>query len=223
MQTQYDDIIVINPILTPKASIIWLHGLGASGYDFVDMVTALNLPEDMAVRFIFPHAPMREITINGGYKMRGWFDIHALSIEATQDELGMKEALEILEKLIIKEISQGIPSENIIIAGFSQGAAVAIHAALSSKHTFAGILALSGFLLQKILPNVISNSNKNTPILMLHGTHDDVVPLEWAEVSVNLLKNLNFNAKLLTYPVAHTLSGEEIDVIAQWLKNVLKK
>jgi phospholipase/carboxylesterase len=223
MQTQYDNNIVINPILTPKASIIWLHGLGANGYDFVDMVTALNLPEDMAVRFIFPHAPMREITINGGYKMRGWFDIHALSIDAPQDKLGMNEALEILEKLIIKEISHGIPSENIIIAGFSQGAAVALHVALSSKHTFAGILALSGFLLQKILPTSISQSNKNTPILMLHGKHDDVVPLEWAEFSRDLLAKLDFNAKLLTYAIAHTVCGEEIDVIAEWLKTVLKK
>lgn len=222
MQIQHDDAIVINSELTPKASVIWLHGLGASGHDFIGMAAALNLPKNMAVRFIFPHAPMRQITINGGYKMRGWFDIQALTIDAPQDEIGMKDSLEILERLIAKEMALGIQSRNIIIAGFSQGAAVAMHAGLSSKHAFGGILALSGFLLQKILPTIISDVNKNTPILMLHGKHDDVVPLEWAEISVKLLKKLDFNAKLLTYPVAHTICGEEIDCLAQWLRDVLK-
>jgi phospholipase/carboxylesterase len=222
MQTQYDDAIIINPVLSPKASIIWLHGLGASGYDFIDMVPALNLPEDMAVRFIFPHAPMRKITINQGYKMRAGFDIHSFDADAVQDELGMKESLAILDQLIAKEIASGIPSKNIVIAGFSQGATVALHAALSLKYTFAGILALSGFLLQNVLPPESNFNNKDTPILMLHGTYDDVVSLKWAELSKDFLVKSNFNVKLLTYPVAHTVCEEEIEVIAQWLKDVLK-
>jgi phospholipase/carboxylesterase len=222
MQTSYDDVIIINPTHPPKASVIWLHGLGASGYDFTSIVPTLNLPEKMAVRFIFPHAPIRKITINEGYKMRGWFDIHALTLDAPQDVLGMKESLTILEKLITKEITTGIPSRNIVLAGFSQGAAMVLHAALSLNHTFAGILALSGFLLRKALPTSINQNNKDTHILMLHGQYDELIPLEWAELSKDLLIKLNFNVELLTYATEHNVCEEEIRTIAQWLQNVLK-
>jgi phospholipase/carboxylesterase len=221
MQKQYDNTIVINPTLTPKTSIIWLHGLGASGHDFIDMVTALNLPKEMAVKFIFPHAPMREITLNGGYEMRAWFDIHALTVDAPQDEHGMKESLAILEQLVINEINLGIPSNRIVLAGFSQGAAVVLHAALSAKYAFAGILALSGFLLQKALPDPINLNNKNTPILMLHGKYDNVVPLLWAKSSKDLLTKLDFNIQLITYAIEHNVCEEEISDISRWLQDIL--
>lgn len=223
MQKQYNDVIEINPISSPKATVIWLHGLGASGYDFVNITAALNLPRAMAVRFIFPHAPMRKITINGGYKMRAWFDIYALNPNAPQDELGMKESLIILEQLIAKEISLGIPSERIIIAGFSQGAAVAMHAALSLKYKFAGILALSGFLLPKAFPSTIDINNTNTPILMLHGKYDTMVSLNWAESARDMLIELNFSdIKLQTYDVEHSVCEEEIRAIALWMQSILK-
>lgn len=221
MQKQYNDVVEINPVLAPKASVIWLHGLGADGYDFTNIVAALNLPEKMAVRFIFPHAPMRKITLNAGYEMRGWFDVYALSVDAPQDEYGLKEALGILDLLVAKEISLGIPSEKIVIAGFSQGAAIALHAVLSLKNKFAGILALSGFLLQKILPQQISAINKETPILMMHGEYDDIVPIDWALISRNKLQELGFNPDWKTYPIEHSVCGEEIAIIADWLSEIL--
>lgn len=220
MQKQYNDVIEINPSSSPKVSVIWLHGLGADGYDFVGIANELNLPEEMGVRFVFPHAPIRKITLNSGYKMRGWFDIYALSEEAPQDETGMKEALEILEQLVAKEIALGISSEKIIIAGFSQGAAVALHAALSSKYKFAGILALSGFLLQKILPQPISVLNKGTPILMMHGECDDLISMDWALIARDKLLELEFNIAFETYATEHNVCAEEIAAIADWIQNI---
>lgn len=221
MQKQYNDIVEINPSLPPKASVIWLHGLGADGYDFVGIANELDLPEELGVRFVFPHAPIRKITLNSGYKMRGWFDVYALSAEAPQDAEGMKEALAILEQLVAREISLGISSENIIIAGFSQGATVALHAALTFKYKFAGILSLSGFLLQKILPSPISVLNKDTPILMMHGEDDDLIPMDWALIARDKLLELEFNIAFETYAAEHNVCAEEIAAIAYWIQNIL--
>lgn len=221
MQKQYENIVAINPKLSPKASVIWLHGLGADGYDFSHIVSALNLPKEMAVRFVFPHAPIRKITLNAGQKMRGWFDVYALNADASQDEAGLKESLTILQQLITKEISLGIPSEKIIIAGFSQGAAVVLHAALSLEHKFAGVLALSGFLLQKILPPKISIVNKKTPIVMMHGEYDDIVPIDWALSSRDKLLELGFNVVWKTFSMEHNVCEEEIVAISAWMKEIL--
>jgi phospholipase/carboxylesterase len=211
-----------NPNNKPTASVIWLHGLGADGHDFADIAPQLNLPKEASIRFIFPHAPIRPITINGGFKMRAWFDCYALDANAPQDELGIRESQQAIEQLIQKELASGIPSNKIVLAGFSQGGAMALHCGLRYTQQLAGILVLSGFLpLAAKLANELNNNNLATPILMLHGENDDIVPLEWAMLSKNKLENLKLKIEWHTYQIRHHLCADEIYAIAKWLRLIL--
>ena len=175
-----DETTVINPKEEVTNSVILLHGLGASSNDFIDIIPMMNLPN---TRFILPQAPNIPITMNNGFKMPAWFDVFELKKEAKQDEKGIRKSEQFIKKLIEKEIESGISSEHIVIAGFSQGAAMSLQTGLRIDHKLSGILVLSGFLplIDKI--DEINDKNKTTPILMLHGTDDDIVPIEWAEIA----------------------------------------
>lgn len=218
------ETIEINPKnIKPKASIIWLHGLGADGYDFVDIVPQLKLPQEIGVRFVFPHAPVIPITCNGGMAMRAWFDIAALDGKKfIDDEIGIHESAKLINQLIAKEIARGIPNERIILAGFSQGAVMALHCGLRYSEKLAGILALSGFLvLADKLAAEKNLANQNTPILMLHGTCDGIVKFEWAEQAYQKLVAEKCNVQFKSYPMQHCVCGEEIVDIANWLGQIL--
>ena len=214
--------VEINPKqLPPKVSVIWLHGLGASGYDFVDFIPELNLPVELAVRFVFPHAPVRPITKFNRMKMRGWFDIFELSKDALQDETGIYNSQQLIDVLIEQELAR-VSRAKIILAGFSQGGAMALHCGLRYPKTLGGILVLSGFLtLADKLSIEKNNANQNTPILMLHGEHDPIVQIAWAEQSFSSLKKLGLNAKWKSYPMEHAVCNEEAMDIARWFKEIL--
>jgi len=202
----------------PTHAIIWLHGLGASANDFPPVVPELGLIDSRSIRFIFPQAPDRHITVNGGALMPGWYDIRGMDIADKQDASGMAEAKTILDDLIEQQIAAGISSENIIIAGFSQGGAVAYHVGVRSKHTLGGILALSTYLpFADLVAQEQSKMNIQTPILANHGTHDPVVPLQYGQDSADFLINLGYAVKWQTYPMAHQVVMEQLKDIGTWI------
>lgn len=207
----------------PEHAIIWLHGLGASSSDFPPVVPELGLKEDRPIRFIFPQAPSRPITVNGGMVMPGWYDIKGMDIADKQDEVGMDESKNTLDDLIEAQIQLGISSENIIIAGFSQGGAVAYHTGLRSKYKLAGILSLSTYI--PFSEHVASEHNKVnllTPILSMHGTLDPVVPVELGQAAVDLLSGLGYQIKWQTYPMQHQVVMQQINDIGDWINQVFE-
>jgi phospholipase/carboxylesterase len=201
----------------PQGSVIWLHGLGADGHDFEPIVPELRLPEELALRFVFPHAPMRPVTINGGMKMRAWFDILSLDRDGLADEAGVRESTAILEALIQREIERGIDASNIVIAGFSQGGAIAMHAALRSKQKLAGLMALSTYL---PLASELGDDVVKLPIFMAHGTFDPVLPMALGRESADLLLAKGLDVEWHDYPMAHAVCAEEIEDIRRWLLTV---
>ena len=206
----------------PTASIIWLHGLGADGHDFEAMVPQLNLPHDFGARFIFPHAPNRPITLNNGYVMRGWYDIINLKFGEQEDAAGMAESSAAITQLIETEMSRGIPSHRILLAGFSQGGAVVLHTALRSKHKLAGIMALSTYLpFSQTLKIEASAENKNIPIFMAHGLQDDIVKYQYAAQSRSVLEQNHYPINWHDYPMPHSVCMDEINDIRAWLLSLL--
>lgn len=219
--SQFLESIEIKSTTDPKYSVIWLHGLGADGHDFVNIVPQFNLAPELGIRFIFPHAPKRSITLNAGYRMRAWFDIYELNANAPQDEVGIRQSQQLINQLIEREISLGVPSEHVVLAGFSQGGSMALHCGLRYSQKLAGILVLSGFLLLvNNLADEISPVNKSIPILMAHGEYDNIVPIEWAEVSKQRLIDLGLNVQWKSYPIAHHVCAEEIMDISNWLRKL---
>lgn len=222
MPTNYLDCIEVEPSQTAKASIIWLHGLGADGHDFEAIVPQLRISPELAIRFIFPNAPIRAITINNGYRMSGWYDITGNDFRAREDIEGIQQSADSIAALIKRENERGVPTHKIIVAGFSQGAAIALHTGLRYPETLAGILALSGYLpLAHTLPTEASAANRKTSIMMAHGQFDPMVQLKWAEHSRDYLLHLNYTVSWHTYPMEHAVCGEEILQIANWIKQVL--
>ncbi len=220
MQKSQLDTVIVGPEESPAATVIWMHGLGADGYDFADIVPQLQLPED--IKFIFPHAPVRPVTLNAGMKMRAWFDVYELGENAKLDEEGIYAAQQLIDELIDYEIAAGVPSGKIVLAGFSQGAAMALHCGLRYSKKLAGILALSGFLLlADRAADEINKANKRIPILMMHGTVDDIVPLKFGQRSRELLHNFGFEVEWHEYPMPHTVCPEEIQQVSTWLQNIL--
>jgi len=211
-------IVETNPKQLPaKATVIWLHGLGASGYDFVDFIPELNLPMEARVRFVFPHAPVRPVTNFNHMKMRAWFDVVELSEDGLQDEAGIAQSHQLITALIEQE-SAHLPSSKIFLAGFSQGGAMALHCGLRYPKALGGILVLSGFLvLADKLQAEKSTANKKTPIMMLHGERDPIVPMSWAEHSRDCILNLGYNVAWHNYPMEHTVCGEEARDIGAWI------
>lgn len=214
--------IEINPNEAPQASIILLHGLGASGYDFADIAKQLNLPPELNVRFVLPHAPIMPVQYADGAEMRAWFDIADLSGESPEDEIGIRKSQLLIEDLIAHELEQNIPSEKILLAGFSQGGAMALYCGLRCQKKLAGILVLSSWL--PLIHTVIeeqAEANKNTPIMMMHGNQDNIVPLAWGKKSCDYLKQIGYNIVLNTYTMQHSVCPNELVDISQWLKNLL--
>lgn len=223
MSTPLLECIEINTAEPCHHSVIWLHGLGASGNDFEPIVPELGLPKDRGVRFVFPHAPVRPITINGGATMRGWYDITSLDFgERKQDTSGIVESAAFIEALIDAEIQRGIDSRNIILAGFSQGGAIALYAGLTTAHKLGGIMALSTYLpIQDETLARITEHGKQLPVFMAHGQYDDVIQIQHAEQSHSILKDQGINVEWHSYPMPHSVSPEEISDISVWLKGQL--
>lgn len=207
----------------PKHAIIWLHGLGATSSDFPPIVPELGLDSERVIRFVFPQAPNRAITINGGMVMPGWYDIKGIRIEDKQDAQGMQESQAMLEALIQQQVALGVPAENIILAGFSQGGAVAYHTFLRSQHRFAGMLNLSTYL--PFADNVnVEQTKKNieTPIFVSHGTADPVVPIALGEGSAKHLRELGYQVEWKTYPMEHQVMMTQIEDIGAWINSVFE-
>lgn len=208
--------IVLDRGQSPKHSMIWLHGLGADGEDFVEVAEQMNLP--LPMRYIFPHAPKNPVTINGGFVMRSWYDIADADIAAKQDDAGIRASQNEIEKLITQEKIRGVPAENIFLAGFSQGAAIALHSGLRHPATLGGILALSGYLpLADTLTREVSLSAKKTPIFFAHGIHDPVVPYPLGKLSADKLQQHGFKVDWHDYPMPHSVCIEEINDIEHWI------
>jgi phospholipase/carboxylesterase len=210
---------------SPDGSVIWLHGLGADGHDFEPIVPELGLDGQCSLRFVFPHAPMRPVTINGGMTMRAWYDVLSLDRGGPQDEAGIRESGRMLELLIEREHERGIPYEMIVLAGFSQGGAIALHTALRYRHRVAGLMALSTWLpLSNFFDaEVIRNTNaqsKDLPIFMAHGTFDPMLPIALGQHSHAALEKAGYQVEWHDYPMAHAVCAEEIADIRNWLLSV---
>jgi phospholipase/carboxylesterase len=202
----------------PKGAVIWMHGLGADCWDFVPIVKELQLAEDLPLRFVFPQAPIRPITINNGYPMPGWYDISMAELERKPDEAGVRESQKAIDELIAREISRGIEADKIILAGFSQGGAIALQTGLRQTQGLAGILALSTYLtLNDSLGREKTIANANIPIFMAHGTQDPIVPLSLARTSKAQLESHGYRVDWREYPMQHAVCGEEVEAIAEWI------
>lgn len=213
------ECVEIKPQKPQVLTVIWLHGLGADGHDFAGIVPQLNLPDNLPIKFIFPHAPLRPITINNGYVMRGWYDIKDLSNLANEDEAGIRDSAEKIVALIEREQQLGMPSNKIILAGFSQGGAMALHVGLRYPKKLAGIITLSAYLpLHNLLPTEISKANYDASIMMAHGTEDPLLPISFAIASRDFLIKHGYQIEWHDYPMQHTVCAQEINDISQWLQ-----
>ena len=207
----------------PAASVIWLHGLGADGRDFEPIVPELCLPREPGIRFIFPHAPHRPVTINQGYVMRAWYDVAATEFGRREDEAGIRESEQAVRALIQRETERGIASERIVLAGFSQGGAVVLHTGLRLPQRLAGIMALSTYLpLADTLTAEAHPANADVPIFMAHGTDDPLIPVSLGQQSADLLTRRGANLEWRTYEMEHSVCLDEIHDIAAWLIRTLR-
>jgi len=212
------ETIIIETSQPIQQSVIWLHGLGADGHDFAPIVPELHISN---TRFIFPHAPHQPITMNNGYEMRAWYDLYGLTLQTKQDEAGMRAMQQEIELLIEAEQAQGIPADIIVLAGFSQGGAMAFFTGLRYPKKLAGILALSTYVsLKEKLPDEAHRANKDTPIFMAHGSFDSIITLDTCLVSRRLLEDLDYRIEWHEYPMPHSVCSEEIEDIARFLKQV---
>lgn len=205
---------------SPRAAIIWMHGLGADGHDFEPIVPELGMPAAPATRFVFPHAPVQPVTINGGARMRAWYDVTG---DGRQDAAGIRASQARVEALIARERSRGVAPGAIVLAGFSQGGAIALHTGLRHAERLAGILALSTYLpLPDTLEKEASQPNRDLPIFMAHGTQDPVIPLSWAGRSRGHLTSLGYTVDWHEYPMPHSVCAEEVADVSGWLRTVLR-
>jgi phospholipase/carboxylesterase len=216
------DFIEIETGPNPTHSVIWLHGLGADGNDFAPLVPELRIPSSRSVRFLFPHAPVQPVTINGGFQMRAWYDILVPSLVRIEDEKGILASEQAIHTLIEHENQRGIPSENIVLAGFSQGCAMTLHIGLRYPERLAGLIGLSGYLplADQAAPNW-HEANQRTPIFIAHGTLDPVVALDRGLSTRDLLLSHGYDVDWRTYLMPHSVCPEEITDIAAFLKKVL--
>src|SRR6266853_5495600 len=214
------DAIEIETGKNPTASVIWLHGLGADGNDFAPIVPELRLPK-AGIRFVFPHAPVRPVTINAGMRMRAWYDI-ADGANRREDERGVRASQVLIEALIAREKERGTKAGRLVLAGFSQGGAIALHAGLRDPERIAGIMALSTYVpVGEKLSAEASTANRRVPIFMAHGTYDPVIPLDRAEQSRGLLESLGYAVEWREYGMPHSVCPEELADIGAWLGKVL--
>lgn len=206
----------------PSHTIIWLHGLGADGNDFVPIIDALKITAKKPLRFVFPHAPERPVTLNGGYVMRAWYDLYGTDFGAVEDETGIHQSQAAIDTLIDNELQRGIPSTRIVLTGFSQGGAMALQTGLRQRHQLGGIMALSCYLpLASSLQDEATDENASIPIFMAHGAYDAVVPIALATESRIRLEQAHYTAEWHEYDIEHSVSAEEIDDIDAWLRRNL--
>lgn len=213
----------VAPAARARHSVIWLHGLGADGHDFEPLVPALRLPPESAVRFVFPHAPERPVTINGGYVMRAWFDIYTLERLNPVDAAGIAESVAATHALIDREIERGVAGEHILLAGFSQGGVIALQAALQYPQTLAGVAALSTYLpLADELSRKRAPENADIPVFMAHGLYDSVLAIELGRKSHAALKQFHPNISWREYPMEHAVCPEEVVDLSNWLQSIFR-
>ena len=205
----------------PDASVIWLHGLGADGNDFAPIVPELRLPSSSAVRFIFPHAPSIPVTVNGGFVMPAWYDILEMEIDRKVDTAQLMKSASDIDSFITRELKRGIESNRIIIAGFSQGGAVAYQVALSSELQLGGLLAMSTYFATADSIQ-LSQENKKIPIKIQHGTHDPVVPESLGQKATTQLVKLGYSVNYQNYPMEHAVCPQQISDISLWLQQIIR-
>lgn len=216
------DSVVIEPQDTHRASVIWLHGLGADGHDFEPVVPELQLPAEAGVRFIFPHAQQRPVTVNGGMRMRAWYDIRELNPDGPEDSDGIADSRAAVEELVAAEKSAGIPAERIVLAGFSQGGAIALHTGLRYPERLAGLIGLSTYLpLRDRLTDEAADANRDLPIFMAHGSLDPMLPQQLGELSRDRLREAGYEVAWHSYPMQHQVALEEIRELGAWLQQRL--
>jgi phospholipase/carboxylesterase len=214
--------IEIETAPAPTACVIWLHGLGADGNDFVPIIPELKLPPALAMRFVFPHAPVRRVTINNGAAMRAWYDISSADLNNRADIAGVRQSQEEIEALIAREEGRGIVASRIVLAGFSQGGVIALHTALRHQELLAGVIALSTYLvLADRLGDEAADANRGLPIFMAHGVADPVVRFEWGDSSRRALVASGYRVDWHTYRMEHSVCLEEIQAIGAWLAQTL--
>lgn len=206
---------------SPQWAVIWLHGLGADGNDFMPIVPELVRPDWPAVRFVFPHAPVRPVTINNGVPMRAWYDIRDFDLANRADAGGVEESIGQVEALIAREEERGVPASRVVLAGFSQGGAIALAAGLRRRTPLAGLVALSTYLplgpeALQALGDTTSAEARRQPLFMAHGSHDPVVPLQAGHMGAKLMKELGFEVEWHEYPMAHQVCAEQIGHLATW-------
>jgi phospholipase/carboxylesterase len=206
----------------PAAAVIWLHGLGADGNDFVPIVGEMGLPASLPIRFVFPHAPVRPVTLNNGFRMRAWYDLSAGDITNRADVAGVRESQSHIEGLIARERSRGVAARRIVLAGFSQGGVIALYTGVRHVERLAGIVALSTYV---VLPDRINDegsaANRDVPIFMAHGTSDPMVRFEWGDAGRRALVAAGHAVEWHTYPMQHSVVREEIDAVSAFLLRVL--
>lgn len=218
------DAIEIETGESPAASIIVLHGLGADGNDFVPICEELELAPAGPVRFVFPHAPVRPVTINGGYRMRAWYDILGTDLVRREDEAGLRESVQLVEALIAREKARGVPAGRIVLAGFSQGCAMTLLTGLRHAERLAGLVGLSGYLpLADTTAAERHPANQDTPVFLVHGLADPVIPLERARASRDALRALGQPVEWHEYPMQHAVCPAEVADLNAWLLRVLAR
>ena len=216
-----DAAVTLEPAARADAAVVWLHGLGADGHDFVPIVEELGLPDGLAVRFVFPHAPVRPVAINNGMRMRAWYDI--APDMRRQDESGIRESARTVEGFLSREIEGGVPAERIVLAGFSQGGAITLHTGVRYGQKLAGLLALSTYLpLPEAYAAERNRTRADTPILMCHGQHDPKLPLQLGAWSRDVLRQDGYAVDWREYPMAHQVCAEQIADIGAWLRERLQ-
>ena len=218
------DYICNEPSAQADACVIWLHGLGADGHDFADITPALQLPESHKIRFIFPHAPIRPVTLNANMEMPAWFDIFGLDLHAKVDKEGIEQAEKALHRLIDLQVQQSIPYHRIFLIGFSQGGALTLYTALRYPKRLAGVAGLSTFLpLQQELSEALAQQDKTLPIFLAHGVVDPIVPYWLGQQSSIELQKIGYDPAWHSYPIVHSVSQTECIDLGQWIKDILYK
>ncbi len=222
LQQEFDDRVILEPGgAEANACVIWMHGLGADGFDFVPVVPQLRLPAASIPRFVFPHAPVRPVTLNGGRATRAWYDLSGLTGAADEDGAGIRDSARRIEEYVRLESEAGIAADRIVLAGFSQGGAIALYAGLNHSGALGGLLALSAYLPLGDSLRDATDAPRTLPILMCHGLHDPVVSLASAERSRDLMRARGYTVQWRTYPIQHQVCPEEIADISRWLARAL--